>query len=124
MRRLALLVALTGVLAGGVARAQSMAVTGTPSAAVEGEGIKLGERMVLHLGIGTQLRYDSNVFYESSNPTQALVLQLTPNFSLSTRPASRDGQPHKIEFRLNGGLTYNEYLAYGGNTANRPPRHR
>jgi len=122
MRKLALLVALTGVLAGGVARAQSMAVTGTPSAAVEGDGIKLGDRLVLHLGVGAQLRYDSNVFYESTNPTQALVLQLTPNFALSTRPASRDGQPHKFDFRLSGGLNYNEFVAYSGNTSNRPPR--
>lgn len=119
MRRLALLVALAGVLADGVARAQSMAVSTTPAAAVEGDGIALGSRLVLHAGIGAELRYDSNVFYQDSNAVSALALRLTPKFLLATR-VKRDGSPHKFDFRIGAGLDYREWLV--SSNGQRPPR--
>src|SRR5688572_17046520 len=109
MRRLALHVSLTALalcaLASGAAHAQSLAVSAPAGARVEGPGIALGDRLVLHLGIGAEFRYDSNVFYEDSNGTQALALRLTPTFALATKNPQRtldsegNPAPHKIEFR-------------------------
>jgi len=132
MRRLGLLVTLTAsalsasLLVPGVARAQSLAAGPPIGAKIEGPGIALGERLVLHVGAGAELRYDSNVFYQSSGETSALALRLTPGFQLATRGGSRmagaDGvvSPSKIEFRLGAGLDYREWLV--SNTGRRPPR--
>jgi hypothetical protein len=106
--------------------AQSQALNASPSAKVEGPGMALGERLVLHLGIGAELRYDSNVFYEGSNQTQALALRLTPAFALATKNSQRtigpDGVPavHTVDFRIGAGLDYREWLV--SNTGVRPPR--
>ncbi len=121
----ACVLAALGVVAPTIARAQSVAVGGPPGAKVEGGGVALGERLVLHLGIGAELRYDSNVFYETTNPTQGLALRLTPSFALSTKNAQRpnpDGSvsPHKVEFRLGAGLDYREWVY--SNTGTNPPR--
>ncbi len=75
---------------------------------------------MLHAGIGAELRYDSNVFYETNNTTQGLALHLTPGFVISTKNSQRttgpDGvvAPHMIEFRLGAGLDYVEWLAHTG----------
>ena len=131
MRRLLPTVASVAVLglcafAPVAAHAQSIAAGNPGAARVEGPGISLGDRVVLHVGIGAELRYDSNVYYESSNTTQALALRLTPNFSIATRSGVRtlgtDGAaaPHKVDFRIGGGLDYREFLV--SNTGMRPPR--
>ena len=86
-------------------------LAGLRTARAEGPGIALGERLVLHPGIGAEIRYDSNVFFEASNEKQAAVLRLLPSLDLSTRPAQRGGAtPHSIDFRLHAGLDYREYL--------------
>ncbi len=118
--------ALIGVVvAPALALAQSAPAGAAPAAAVEGAGIALGERLVLHLGVGAEVRYDSNVFFENVNPTQGIALRLTPRFYLSTKNAQRpnaDGtvSPHKVEFKLGAGLDYREWLY--SNTGARPPR--
>ncbi len=95
----------------GAASAQPSGSFNPASAVTEGRGIKLGEQLVLHLGLNADIRYDSNVFYESSNPTQAAVLRLSPSIDLATRPAARGaGQPHKIDFRFYAAMDYNEIL--------------
>jgi len=121
MRRLLALLALSAcALSPAIARAQSIAAGAPPSARVEGAGIALGDSLVLHLGIGAEVRYDSNFFYETNNTTQGLSLHLTPGFLISTvnsqRSTGPDGQvaPHKIEFRLGAGLDYVEWLAHTG----------
>jgi hypothetical protein len=81
------------------------------TARAEGPGIALGERLVLHPGIGAEIRYDSNIFYEATNEKQGAVLRLTPWLDLATRPALRGGAtPHTIDFRFHAGLDYREYL--------------
>jgi hypothetical protein len=86
------------VLAAGVARA-------------EGPGIKLGERLVLHPGIAAEFRWDSNVFFEPTNPTSAFLFRLLASLDMATRPPQRGGDaPHAIDFRLHLGADYNEYL--------------
>src|SRR5688572_1656510 len=95
--------AVSALVLSGSAHAQQ-AVTSSP---VEGRGIKLGEQLVLHLGLSADIRYDSNVFYESSNTTQAAILRLSPMIDLSTRPAARGGEkPHKVDFRFYAGMDY------------------
>jgi hypothetical protein len=131
MRRIPTLLALAAcAFAPAIARAQSIAAGLPPGAKVEGPGIALGDRLVLHLGVGAELRYDSNVFYSDGGPnspiTSGLALRLTPQFSLATKNAQRavapDGTPvsHTVDFRFGAGLDYREWLV--ANTGVRPPR--
>jgi hypothetical protein len=77
----------------------------------EGKGFRLGDSLVLHLGITTDIHYDSNVFYEANNPTGAAILRVVPRFDLATRPPQRGGSmPHKLDFRIGAALDYQEYL--------------
>src|SRR5689334_20134645 len=83
------------------------ALAGARTLHAEGRGVALGERLVLHPGIGAEIRYDSNVFYEASNEKQAALLRMTPYLDLATRPVQRGGNtPHMIDFRLHAGLDY------------------
>ncbi len=82
-------------------------------ARAEGPGLKLGDQLVLHLGIAGELRYDSNVFFASSGEVGALIVRLMPSIDLATRPAQRlNGvvQPHTADFRLHLGADYNEFV--------------
>ncbi len=72
-----------------------------------GGGVRLGDAFVLHLGIGAQVLWDSNVFYEATNPTSAFELGVSPWFDLTNRPR---GSHRTIEFDLTGQLNYLEYL--------------
>jgi hypothetical protein len=82
----------------------------------EGPGIKLGDQLVLHPGIAAEFRWDSNVFFEPSNPTNAFLFRLLPTLDLATRPPQRGGDaPHTIDFRLHLGADYNEYLTSDSN---------
>ena len=75
-------------------------------------GLRLGDALVLHLSLGTELGWDSNVYYEAdtptSKPTNAFYLRLNPSFDLTTRP--RQGAP-AFQFDFYGGLGYVEYLS-------------
>jgi hypothetical protein len=71
-------------------------------------GIRLGDALVLHLSLGTEFQYDSNVFYTASNQTGAFTLRLYPQFDLTNRP--RGGDRRQIEFDFHGGFNYLEYL--------------
>jgi hypothetical protein len=92
------------------------------TARAEGPGIALGDRLVLHLGLGVEVRYDSNLFFEDKQvpngdntfhgPTDAFMLRILPSIDLATRPSQRGGTtPHMIDFRLHAGADYNEYLS-------------
>jgi hypothetical protein len=70
-------------------------------------GIRLGDALVLHLSLGAEVDYDSNIFYESSHEHGAFYLRLNPSFELTTRP--REGH-RQVEFSAHGGLGYVEYL--------------
>jgi hypothetical protein len=86
-------------------------VAGGGAARAEGPGIRLGDRLVLHLGLGAEIRYDSNVFFQSSNTTGSFLLGVLPSIDLATRPPIRGGsQPHTIDFRFHAGMRYNEFL--------------
>jgi hypothetical protein len=89
------------------------------TARAEGPGVRLGDRLVLHPGIGVELRYDTNVFYAASgSETGALILRVLPSLDLATRPPQRGGNlPHGIDFRLHLGADYTEYLTGGAATS-------
>ncbi len=82
------------------------------TAFAEGPGIRLGDRLVLHPGIGTEFRYDSNIFYAADgNAIGAFAFRLLPTLDLATRPPQRAGATKPaVEFRLHAGLEYNEWL--------------
>ena len=75
-------------------------------------GAKLGEGTLLHASLGADIGYDSNVFYESSNPTSATIAHITPAADISN--ASRDGSaPDSVYYNLGASLVYREYLSGG-----------
>lgn len=85
-----------------------LAVLGAaPRAGAEGPGIRLGDRLVMHLGLAAQFSYDSNVFFQNSGQTGAFLFSLIPSVDLGTRSS---GTPHTVDFRLHAGMDYNEFL--------------
>ena len=50
---------------------------------VQGEGIRLGERLVLHLGTGVEFCFDDNVFYVDCDKILAFLFRFTPNLALA-----------------------------------------
>jgi hypothetical protein len=78
------------------------------AAHAEGNGIKLGDRLLLHLGLAAEFRWDSNVFFQNSGETRAFLFRLLPTVDLATRTA-RDGS-HIVDFRLHAGMAYNEFI--------------
>jgi hypothetical protein len=72
-------------------------------------GVKLGEGSLLHASLGADVGYDSNVFYQST-PTSAAVMHVTPAADISN--ASRDGSaPDAVYYDLAASLVYREYLS-------------
>ena len=78
------------------------------AAQTSGNGIRLGNALILHLGMGLEFDYDDNVFYTSGNNVGAFEMRLSPGFDLTNRPRQMRRQ---IEFDLHGGLNYLEYLS-------------
>src|SRR6185312_588221 len=109
MRLRRYLVLLTCLALLGVATSARAQSSSGPTADVlpTSNGIKLGDAMLLHLGLGLELGWDSNVFYEDVNPHNSFYLRLNPSFDLTTRPRE---MRRTIEFDLHGGLGYVEYL--------------
>jgi hypothetical protein len=115
-RYLSVPVAIGAVLAhAGTASAQYIAESAPPAAAQRGSGIRLGEAMMLHLGLGIEVNYDSNVFYQNSNTTSAFFLRLAPGFDLSNSPR---GASRTIDFDFHGGMSYVEYLTSDASLSN------
>jgi hypothetical protein len=96
-RYLSILIVCLLATASTVARAQT----------VVGDGIKLGDSFLLHLGLGLELAYDSNIFFEEAAPHRSFELRLTPRFDLSNSPRV-GGRQFLLDFH--GGLNYLEYL--------------
>lgn len=77
-----------------------------------GDGIRLGEAMVLHLGMGVGVLWDSNVFYQANGASNSFELMLSPSFDLTNDPRTAR---RTIGFDLHGGLDYVEYLSPDAN---------
>ena len=72
-------------------------------------GAKLGESTLLHLGIGAEVGYDSNVYY-SPDRKASPIARVTPALNLSN--AERDGTlPDGLAYDFSASLGYREYLA-------------
>ena len=75
-------------------------------------GAKLGEGTLLHLALGADIGYDSNVFYNDQDKRSAAVAHVTPALDLSN--GERDGSvPDGVFYDLGASLTYREYLTGG-----------
>ncbi|MCS6914533.1 MAG: hypothetical protein RMK29_03410 [Myxococcales bacterium] len=85
-------------------------------ARAEGPGLLLGSRIVVHPGLATEFRYDSNVFFTNVRvggalPAAAFIMRLLPSIDISTLTLRRGGlTPHKVDFRFHAGMDYREYL--------------
>jgi hypothetical protein len=94
-------------------------LVGASTARAEGPGIALGDRLLLHLGLGVEFRFNDNIFFQSDNAkdttgatipkTSAFELRLLPTIDLTTRTA-RGSQSPNVDFRLHAGMTYTEFL--------------
>src|SRR3954467_5193097 len=85
------------------------------TARAEGPGIRLGDKMMLHLGLGTEVGWDSNIFYSDSagsannpgGPVSAFYLRLIPTLELTNRTR---GSTRAVDFGFRAGMNYVEYL--------------
>jgi hypothetical protein len=84
----------------------------------EGPGIRLGDTLVLHPGLGVEGGYDTNFFY-AENATGTGRLRVTAHLDLATRPPQRteseegeESEEHQgnVSFRLGVSAAYLEYL--------------
>jgi hypothetical protein len=85
-------------------------VLASSNALADGAGIKLGDHLLLHLGVGTEFRYDDNAFLQDNSKTDAFEFRLLASVDLATRNA-RNASPSKVDFRLHAGMTYNEFIS-------------
>ena len=79
-----------------------------------GPGIKLGDRLVFHPGIGVEGGYDNNIFLFPSEPIGAGRIRVTATLDLATRSKQREGEkakPHSLDFDFGCLVIYNEYLS-------------
>jgi hypothetical protein len=83
----------------------------------DGPGLLLGGRVVIHPGLATEVRFDSNVFFSNRSagdglPASAFILRILPSIDLSTL-SMRQGSltPRSVDFRIHAGLDYREYLS-------------
>jgi hypothetical protein len=81
--------------------------TALPSSA--NNGLQLGNGSLLHLGIGAEGGYDTNIFYNDADRVSATVLRVTPFLDLSN--ATRSGEvPSGLFYDVRAALTYREYI--------------
>jgi len=85
--------------------------------ATEGRGIKVGDGLVLHPGLMVDTAYDSNLHYAAGTdaPDEHIVgspyLRFTGHLDLASLPAQRlGGSQPKLDLRVNGAVSYREYL--------------
>jgi hypothetical protein len=73
-------------------------------------GVKLSETSLLHVGVGAEGGYDTNVFYNDQDPVSAPILRVIPFIQLTN--ATRTGAvPSGVYYDLGASLIYREYLS-------------
>jgi hypothetical protein len=107
--------------AGGRAWGQTRSITGqdvsvgyqglpSRSPANSETGLKVSDGVLMHVGVGAEAGYDSNVFYQQTGALASPLLRVVPFVELNT--AARGGAvPSGLFFDLSGSLTYREYLS-------------
>jgi hypothetical protein len=72
-------------------------------------GVQVSDETLLHIGLGAEVGYDSNVFYSKDDPRGSATTRIVPFLELTN--ASRTGvAPSNVFFDLGASLTYREYL--------------
>ena len=88
--------------------------TYTPTIFREGPGFKvLGDGLVLHPGLSTELGYDSNPLMTGDARGGAGVLRLRPHLDIATLPPQRldEGARPRLIFRFGAEVEYRQYFA-------------
>jgi hypothetical protein len=88
---------------------------------IEGKGIRVGDSLVLHLGLGLEAGYDTNALYEADNADQAVRLRITPYIDLGTprRQTAQDAPQGagtaapKAQFKLGVATYYDHHFPVG-----------
>lgn len=108
-----------------------VSVTGQASAqealAVEGAGYPVGEGTVIHPGVGAEVGFTDNVFYQDDDNTPAGLFRLIASFSLASKeiepeevdPLLIEGEDDvpaepahpKLAYTAGGNLRFEQYLA-------------
>lgn len=74
-------------------------------------GLKLGEDLTVHVGAGTEVGYDSNVYYQDSNnqPQSSSIMRVLGFAELTN--ASHGDVPSGLYFDLVANLVYRQYFS-------------
>jgi hypothetical protein len=81
----------------------------TPARA-EGPGIKLGDRLLLHLGLAAEFRYDDNFFFQDASQAKVSAFEFVLRPSVDLATSSRGSAGGMVEFRLHAGMAYMELI--------------
>lgn len=97
---------------GGVRNSGQGQVTGLRVEAEDDHGgIRLSESAFLHVGLGTETGYDTNVFYDKVNLVSAPVVRLVPAFKITNGHDWDDGSNPQMYYRLGAELLYRHYIS-------------
>ena len=112
-RRLALLAFLTASTLAPFAAAQEVVIGygGLPYKA-SGEsptGIQVSESALLHVGLGTEAGYDTNVFYQDTNRHGSTIIRVLPYLHLTNAPRGGNAQARTLSFDARVGMLYRRY---------------
>jgi hypothetical protein len=114
-RRLGLCIGLASLLAGSVAFAQeevTIGYSGLPYKSVgeSNTGIQLSDSSLLHVGLGVEAGYDTNVFYANTDAKGSGIIRVLPYAELTN--ATRNGPTSKfLSYDLRAGLQYRYYTS-------------
>ncbi len=108
--------AAPGVTAESAAVTSQASFTGTSiagkAAIGQDTGVKLSDDSVLHVGVGAEAGYDTNVFYSDTAPVSAPLMRVTP-FAEITNATRGGAAPSNLFYDLATSLQYREYLGGG-----------
>jgi len=117
-RRLALTIGFGVLLGARTAAAQDVSIgyQGTPykARADTPTGINLGEGVLMHVGVGAEAGYDSNVFYGSSSaaaPVTGSGIIRTTGFVEINNGSRAGAAPSGFTYGARAGLTYRRYTS-------------
>jgi hypothetical protein len=78
-------------------------------------GLPIGEGTYIHAGVGAEVGYDTNVFYQSSSdqtsPLSSGILRVLPFIEINNRTGTGTGDAPGIVFDLSASLQYRRYLS-------------
>jgi len=74
-------------------------------------GVRLSESAVLHLGLGTETGYDTNVFFDKVNPVASPIVRVVPAFKLTNGHDWDNGTNPQTYYRLGAELLYRQYIS-------------